>query len=380
MRKIFLPILLIMILFTSCSGVYYGGITGSVVDENGDGINDVMVAVYFDEAARDTDYNSYDKEGHADFAAPSADGIAYTNASGAYSFSKVYWKTNSAEYGKDADKTNVYLLFYNEDYGLTKSDSSVTLYSESTSQIKTAELTSIVDTYTYEVKFNEVLSTEAGDVTSSSPITEGIKFHYEYVDYRGTLQKDTVDIVGSTFSIPVTYYCDVDSPEIPSIKLSRFESVNKELKETESVDQYSIVKKEAIEITADSNTDKKTENIYFTKNWFKISISGQVVDSSSNNQGVDNVAVSLDLTSLSNITPSTTSSKSVYTDSETAVGEGRRSGMFSGLGEDVVFFINKPEDGVATENIKIMAEGKTDQVELFINSNQSEYRVTIALN
>ena len=380
MRKIFLPILLIMILLTSCSGVYYGGITGSVVDENGDGINDVMVAVYFDEAARDTDYSSYDKEGHADFAAPSADGIAYTNASGAYSFSKVYWKTNSAEYGKDADKTNVYLLFYNEDYGLTKSDSSVTLYSESTSQIKTAELTSIVDTYTYEVKFNEVLSTEAGDVTSSSPITEGIKFHYEYVDYRGTLQKDTVDIVGSTFSIPVTYYCDVDSPEIPSIKLSRFESVNKELKGTGSVDQYSIVKKEAIEITADSNTDKKTENIYFTKNWFKISISGQVVDSSSNNQGVDNVAVSLDLASLYNITPSTTSSKSVYTDSETAVGEGRRSGMFSGLGEDVVFFINKPEDGVATENIKIMAEGKTDQVELFINSNQSEYRVTIALN
>lgn len=380
MRKIFLPILLIMILFTSCSGVYYGGITGSVVDENGDGINDVMVAVYFDEAARDTDYNSYDKEGHADFAAPSADGIAYTNASGAYSFSKVYWKTNSAEYGKDADKTNVYLLFYNEDYGLTKSDSSVTLYSESTIQIKTAELTSIVDTYTYEVKFNEVLSTEAGDVTSSSPITEGIKFHYEYVDYRGTLQKDTVDIVGSTFSIPVTYYCDVDSPEIPSIKLSRFESVNKELKGTESVNQYSIVKKEAIEITADSNTDKKTENIYFTKNWFKISISGQVVDSSSNNQGVDNVAVSLDLASLSNITPSTTSSKSVYTDSETAVGEGRRSGMFSGLGEDVVFFINKPGDGVATENINIKAEGKTEQVVLAINSNQSEYRVTIELN
>ena len=380
MRKIFLPILLIMILLTSCSGVYYGGITGSVVDENGDGINDVMVAVYFDEAARDTDYNSYDKEEHADFAAPSADGIAYTNASGAYSFSKVYWKTNSAEYGKDADKTNVYLLFYNEDYGLTKSDSSVTLYSESTSQIKTAELTSIVDTYTYEVKFNEVLSTEAGDVTSSSPITEGIKFHYEYVDYRGTLQKDTVDIVGSTFSIPVTYYCDVDSPEIPSIKLSRFESVNKELKGTESVDQYSIVKKEAIEITADSNTDKKTENIYFTKNWFKISISGQVVDSSSNNQGVDNVAVSLDLALLSNITPSTTSSKSVYTDSETAVGEGRRSGMFSGLGEDVVFFINKPGDGVATENINIKADGKTEQVVLAINSNQSEYRVTIALN
>lgn len=381
MRKIFLPILLIMILLTSCSGVYYGGITGSVVDaETDDGINDVMVAVYFDEAARDTDYNSYDKEGHADFAAPSADGIAYTNASGSYSFSKVYWKTNSAEYGKDADKTNVYLLFYNENYGLTKSDSSVTLYSESTSQIKTAELTSIVDTYTYEVKFNEVLSTGADAVTSSSPITEGIRFHYEYVDYRGTPQKETVEIVGSTFSIPVTYYCDVDSPEIPSIKLSRFESVNKELKGTESVDQYSIVKNEDIEIDAEPNTDKKIENIYFNKNWFKISISGQVVDSSSNNQGVDNVAVSLDLTSLSNITPSTTSPKSVYTDSESTVGEGRRSGMFSGLGEDVVFFINKPEDGVATESIKIKAEGKTDQVELSINSNQAEYRVTIELN
>ena len=124
-------------------------------------------------------------------------------------------------------------------------------------------------------------------------------------------------------------------------------------------------------------SQSQTYTIYFTKNWFKISISGQVLDTA--NKGVDNVAVSLDLTSLSNITPSTTSPKSVYTDSETAVGEGRRSGMFSGLGEDVVFFIINPEDGVATGTIKIGVDGKTAEVPLTINSNQSEYRVTIAI-
>ena len=373
MRKIFLPILLIMILLTSCSGVYYGGITGSVVDENGDGINDVMVAVYFDEAARDTDYNSYDKEGHADFAAPSADGIAYTNASGAYSFSKVYWKTNSAEYGKDADKTNVYLLFYNENYGLTKSDSSVTLYSESTSQIKTAELTSIVDTYTYNIEFK--------DDSDLSTLSDGINFHYSYEDYRGIKKSGNISAVG-TCSITVVYY---KGESVPEVTLSNFESVNKEVNTNkESVDQFSyndnntgnpvLKTPESFNGTSQSQTD----TLYFTKNWFKISISGQVLDTANN--GVDNVAVSLDLASLSNITPSTTSSKSVYTDSETPVGDGRRSGMFSGLGEDVVFFINKPEEGVATENINIKAEGKTEQVVLAINSNQSEYRVTIELN
>ncbi len=376
MRKIFLPILLIMILLTSCSGVYYGGITGSVVDaETGDGINDVMVAVYFDEAARDTDYNSYDKEGHADFAAPSADGIAYTNASGAYSFPKVYWKTNSAEYGKDADKTNVYLLFYNEDYGLTKSDSSVTLYSESTSQIKTAELTSIVDTYTYNIDFK--------DASDLSTLRDGINFHYSYEDYRGIKKSGNISAVG-TYSITVVYY---KGESVPEVTLSNFESVNKEVNTNKvSEDQFSYKGDDntgnyvLTSENFDGSFQSQTDTLYFIKNWFKISISGQVLDTE--NKGVDNVAVSLDLTSLSNITPSTTSpkSKSVYTDSETAVGEGRRSGMFSGLGEDVVFFINKPEDGVATENIKIMAEGKTDQVELSINSNQSEYRVTIALN
>lgn len=373
MRKIFLPILLIMILLTSCSGVYYGGITGSVVDaETGDGINDVMVAVYFDEAARDADYNSYDKEGHADFAAPSADGIVYTNASGAYSFPKVYWKTNSAEYGKDADKTNVYLLFYNENYGLTKSDSSVTLYSESTSQIKTAELTSIVDTYTYKIEFK--------DDSDFSTLSDGINFHYSYEDYRGIEKSGNISAVG-TCSIPVVYY---KGESVPEVTLSNFESVNKEVNtKKESVDQFSyndnntgnpvLKTPEGFNGTSQSQTD----TIYFTKNWFKISISGQVLDTA--NKGVDNVAVSLDLTSLSNITPSTTSPKSVYTDSETAVGEGRRSGMFSGLGEDVVFFIINPEDGVATGTIKIGVDGKTAEVPLTINSNQSEYRVTIAI-
>lgn len=373
MKKLFLPILLI-ILLTSCSAVYYGGITGTVKDaETGEGINDVMVAVYFDEGRRDSEYDAYDKNAHADFNPAGADGIAYTSANGSYSFSKVWWETNSPEYGKDADKVDVYLLFYNENYGLTKSDSSVTLYSESTSQIKTAELTSIVDTYTYNIDLR--------DDSDSSSLTDGIEFHYSYTDYRGVERSGNVSAVG-TYSIPVVYYKGDCAPQIT---LSNFESVNKEVNTSKkSVGQFSFKDEEGTgtyilktEDGFDGTSQSQTDSLYFTKNWFRISISGQVLDSAK--EGVDNVAVSLDVTGLTGITPSSDSPKTVYTDSETTVGEGRRSGMFSGLGEDIVFFI---DDSQPNYPIKITASDGTDLEEISdfkINSNQSEYRVSITL-
>lgn len=376
MKKLFLPILLI-ILLTSCSAVYYGGITGTVKDaETGEGINDVMVAVYFDEGRRNSEYDAYDKNAHADFNPAGADGIAYTSANGSYSFSKVWWETNSPEYGKDADKADVYLLFYNENYGLTKSDSSVTLYSESTSQIKTAELTSIVDTYTYNIDLR--------DDSDSSSLTDGIEFHYSYTDYRGVERSGNINAVG-TYSIPVVYY---KGESVPQITLSNFESVNKEVNASkENVEQFSFKDEEGTgtyilktENGFDGTSQSQTDSLYFTKNWFRISISGQVLDSAK--EGVDNVAVSLDVTGLTGITPSSDSPKTVYTDSETAVGEGRRSGMFSGLGEDIVFFIDnsQPSDEY-TVKIKASYEDAMKEISDFkINSNQSEYRVSITLN
>ena len=375
MKKLFLPILLI-ILLTSCSAVYYGGITGTVKDaETGEGINDVMVAVYFDEGRRNSEYDAYDKNAHADFNPAGADGIAYTSANGSYSFSKVWWETNSPEYGKDADKANVYLLFYNENYGLTKSDSSVTLYSESTSQIKTAELTSIVDTYTYNIDLR--------DDSDSSSLTDGIEFHYSYTDYRGVERSGNINAVG-TYSIPVVYY---KGESVPQITLSNFESVNKEVNASkESVEQFSFKDEEETgtyilktENGFDGTSQSQTDSLCFTKNWFRISISGQVLKA---DKGIDNVAVSLDVTGLTGITPSSDSPKTVYTDSETAVGEGRRSGMFSGLGEDIVFFIDnsQPSDEY-TVKIKASYEDAMKEISDFkINSNQSEYRVSITLN
>lgn len=375
MKKLFLPILLI-ILLTSCSAVYYGGITGTVKDaETGEGINDVMVAVYFDEGRRNSEYDAYDKNAHADFNPAGADGIAYTSANGSYSFSKVWWETNSPEYGKDADKADVYLLFYNENYGLTKSDSSVTLYSESTSQIKTAELTSIVDTYTYNIDLR--------DDSDSSSLTDGIEFHYSYTDYRGVERSGNINAVG-TYSIPVVYY---KGESVPQITLSNFESVNKEVNASkESVEQFSFKDEEGTgtyilktEDGFDGTSQSQTDSLYFTKNWFRISISGQVLKA---DKGIDNVAVSLDVTGLTGITPSSDSPKTVYTDSETAVGESRRSGMFSGLGEDIVFFIDnsQPSDEY-TVKIKASYEDAMKEISDFkINSNQSEYRVSITLN
>lgn len=100
----------------SCSSVFYGNISGRIIDEDTEaGIQNATVYLYQDKGARDSAFEKAKQTG-----VQPASGYyttALTGQDGSFSISKIYWKTNSPEYGKTADKSEVYLMYYKKGYG-----------------------------------------------------------------------------------------------------------------------------------------------------------------------------------------------------------------------------------------------------------------------
>lgn len=147
MFKKILPLLFTSLLFTSCYSIFSGATGGVVVDAESTTtpkavIANVDVYAYTSEKDRDSDFSKWTEgttfEPHAEYY-----GHTTTGADGSFVISKLVWKKGPAKssFGKDADTQLVYLLFYHEDYGLTKG--STLIVSDSTSDSVYAELTAI---------------------------------------------------------------------------------------------------------------------------------------------------------------------------------------------------------------------------------------------
>lgn len=107
---------ILVILIASCSSVFYGNISGRIIDaDTGAAIENVTVYLYQDKISRDNAFAA-----SKDTGTPPTSGYyttALTGQDGAFSISRIYWKTNSPEYGKTADKSEVYLMYYKKGYG-----------------------------------------------------------------------------------------------------------------------------------------------------------------------------------------------------------------------------------------------------------------------
>lgn len=130
---------------TGCYSVFSGGTGGQIVDSESTstpkaGIANVDVYAYVKSGDRNSDYNKW-QEGtvfvpHAEYY-----GHTTTGANGNFTISKLVWKSGKPDFGKDADYTEIFLLFYHENYGLTKG--STIIVSDSTADTVYAELTKI---------------------------------------------------------------------------------------------------------------------------------------------------------------------------------------------------------------------------------------------
>lgn len=170
----------IMFEFNSCYSVFSGGTGGRIADSESTstpkaGIANVDVYAYTDSGSRDSDFNSW-TEGKV--FTPSASYYAHTitDSNGEFTLSKLMWKEYSPDFGRDGDISKVYLLYYHENYGLTKgstlivSDSvSDSVYQELTATRKTTLLNiSLIDVSTNQNATSSVnVKVEVPQITES---------------------------------------------------------------------------------------------------------------------------------------------------------------------------------------------------------------------
>lgn len=171
MKKTFIALLSLSLLFISCENnysVFSGGTGGLIVDAEStstpkSGIPNVDVYAYTDSGTRDSDFGRW-KEGTVFSPSNSYYGHTTTDASGSFTISNIVWKEKKPDFGKDADFTTIYLLYYHENYGLTKDETVIT--SDSTSDTVYAELVAI--------KKTTALTVNIYDAASSNLITGNV--------------------------------------------------------------------------------------------------------------------------------------------------------------------------------------------------------------
>ena len=161
MKKFYFIITLSTIIFlTSCYSVFNGGTGGLIVDaESTDnpkrGIANVDIYAYTSRSSRDSDFKAW-KEGTIFAPSNTYYGHTSTDNNGNFTISKLVWKEEKPDFGKDADYTTIYLLYYHENYGLTKDETVIT--SDSTSDTVYAELTAINKTTSLSINIYDVAS------------------------------------------------------------------------------------------------------------------------------------------------------------------------------------------------------------------------------
>ena len=169
MNRIIKNVLLLIalsFLLVSCSSVFQAGLSGTVTDsDSNQAIENVKVFAYTSKSARDSDYQAWvDKNDVYSSFNPSKDYIprATTNENGEFTISKLTWKTYNPEFGKTADYSEVYLLFYKEDYGLSKNtEDNIMIVSDSNNNSNVSqELTSL---YLYRTLNLEIINAAISD-------------------------------------------------------------------------------------------------------------------------------------------------------------------------------------------------------------------------
>ncbi len=181
--------LALAVLLTGCSVVFQAGISGKVVTTSGSGtaaVPDVNVFAYTDQGLRDSDFGLF-VDGSITRPSSGAGYVATTttNANGEFTVNKVVWETKNSEFGKTADVSKLYLIFYNQDYKPAKY--TATIISDSTN----------VDNVYIKLESSKdyaTLTVNIKDVSTDTAMTEPCTVEYLV---EGNSESDTVIATGA---------------------------------------------------------------------------------------------------------------------------------------------------------------------------------------
>jgi len=185
-----------LVMLASCSVVFEAGISGKVVTASGTstvGVQDVSVFAYTDKGLRDSDFVKF---ASGEITRPT-EGSGYvatttTNANGEFTVNKIVWETKMSEFGKTADVSRLYLIFYHEDYIPAQTDATIISGSTNSSNVYVALEGS---------KDYTTLNITVYDVATNSILTEACNLEYLV---EGKTGSDSVVVTG-TAAIRISY-------------------------------------------------------------------------------------------------------------------------------------------------------------------------------
>ena len=187
-----------LFILTSCYSVFSGGTGGIIVDAESTstpkaGIANVDIYAYTDAGTRDADYNNW-REGTTFAPSNSYYGHTTTSADGTFTISKIVWKETAPDFGRDADFTTIYLLYYHQNYGLTKDATVIT--SDSMTDTVYAELTAVRKTTNLNIEIYDVANNSRSSNNimvkvsipqSTETITASPKIYEQTITGSGTI-------------------------------------------------------------------------------------------------------------------------------------------------------------------------------------------------
>ena len=198
---------LLVCLLASCSVVFEAGISGTVETPSGTGkvaVGGVSVFAYTKESARDSDYELFC---NGSIIRPREDSgyvaTTRTNANGEFTVNKIVWETKRSDFGKTADVSKLYLIFYHEDYYPEKADA--TIISGSTNASNVSVTLNGNKEYT-------TINLTVYNVTTNKAMTAPVTLEYWQDD---SAKHDTVTVTGAV-TIPISYKKGVD-PDVSFI-------------------------------------------------------------------------------------------------------------------------------------------------------------------
>ncbi len=241
---------------TGCYSVFNGGTGGQIVDAEStanpkEGIAYVDIYAYTSSSARNKDFKNW-QEGTVFSPSNTYYGHTTTNANGNFTLSNLVWKETNPDFGKDADFTTIYLLYYHENYGLIKDQTLIT--SDSTSDTVYAELTSIRKTTALNITVNDV--SNSAQTANPVLVTVSVPQSTDTLTAKPTVYKQ---VITGTGTINISY---------PRWKNSEDKENNIEITPQVSI-TYS---QSSDEITwkACANADNEAKNYAFLEDGFTV--------------------------------------------------------------------------------------------------------------
>lgn len=375
--KTLIGILFLQISFTGCYSVFSGGTGGIVVDSESSsnpkrGIANVDVYAYTNQKERDNDFKSW-KSG-TKFRPSGYYGHTTTASDGSFSISKLVWKESFPDFGKDADYTNVYMLFYHENYGLTKGQTLIV--SDSFSNTIYQELKS--------VKKSTILNINLIDVTSGNNTNHSVLVKVsvpQSTDEVVAADKVYETIITGTGSIAVNYPRWLNEEDrlseienTPEVKISYAQSSDEITWKAcfngdNSEKNYAFWPEDKTEIIKTIKNPSYTINLYGKPTRHNIPVvNGQL--KVKGDEGDDGIVVSMTAASTSeDLGQVTTYSQSLGT---TGL---EKHGVFSGLGSGRYWNDSDYTGKFATLNVKVSGGGKEKTVQL--RSDVSSFTVQL---